>query len=105
MMPLRRVDDICDLENLVGVTFAMIDEALNKRVTCRVTFEALCDRASFDGDDNNWMGAWKRHMGEIETYASANYDSGKPLVGGHVIVDTHVLTPLSHGKSYYQSRG
>lgn len=93
-MPLRREDDLCDPQNLVGVTFAMIDEATGKRQVCHVTYEALCDRASADRDGHTWLGAWERHKSTIAKLASANYDDGKPLAGGTLLVDTDELTPL-----------
>jgi hypothetical protein len=103
-MPLRRESEMCDPENLVGVTFAMVDEALGKRVICRVTYQALCDRAAMDGDGHHWLRAWENHLGTIETLASANYDAGKALVNGVLLVDTLELTPLSQSKSYFQAR-
>ncbi len=104
-MPLRRESELCDPKNLVGVTFAMVDDALGKQVTCRVTYEALCDRASKDGEGHNWLRAWKNHMGTIEALASANYDAGKVLINGQLLVDTLELTPFSPSKSFFQSRG
>ncbi len=98
-MPLRRESEACDPEHMVGVTFVMVDDNLSKRVICRVTYEALCDRASMDGDDQNWIRAWQNHMGTIETLASANYDAGKPLVNDRLLIDTLELTPLSPNSS------
>lgn len=103
-MPLSRLSELCDPENMIGVAFDMVDEALGKRVVCRVTFEALYDRASMDGDGQHWLRAWENHMGTIETLASANYDAGKAPVNGVLLVDTEELTPLSPTKSYFQAR-
>src|SRR5262249_31059090 len=71
-MPLRRESEMADLENLVGVTFVMVDDQQKddqnrpERVVCRVTYEALCDRASADGNNNDWMRAWQEHATAIE---------------------------------------
>jgi hypothetical protein len=92
-MPLVRKTELCEPENFVGVTFHMVDEALGKQVVCRVTFDALCDRASMDNDGHHWLLAWERHMPNIEKLASANYDRRKPLVNGVMMVDTDELTP------------
>ena len=92
-MPLRRESDFCHPEDQVGVTFIMIDDAGTNRVICGVTYEALCDRAAQDGDGKNWNKAWDNHMLAIEALASANYDAGKPLVHGKLLVDTQELTP------------
>ena len=92
-MPLRRESDFCHREDQVGVTFIMIDDAGTNRVICCVTYEALCDRAAQDGDGKNWNKAWENHMLAIESLASANYDAGKPLVHGKLLVDTQELTP------------
>ena len=86
---------MCHPEDHVGVTFIMVDDASSNRVICRVTFEALCDRAAKDGDGKNWIRAWDNHMLAIEAQASANYDAGKAPVGGKLLVDTHELTPLA----------
>ena len=94
-MPLRRESELCHPENLVGVTFIMVDDAGSNRVICRVTFEALCDRAAMDGDGKNWIRTWENHMVAIESLASANYDAGKALVDGRLLVDTLELTPLA----------
>lgn len=93
-MPLRRESDLCHPENHVGVTFVMVDDASSNRVICRVTFEALCDRAAKDGHGTDWIKAWDDHMLAIESLASANFDAGKPLAGGKLLVDTRELTPL-----------
>jgi hypothetical protein len=92
-MPLRRESDFCHPEDQVGVTFIMIDDAGTNRVICRVTYEALCDRAAQDGDGKNWNKAWDYHMLAIEALASAIYDACKPLVHGKLLVDTQELTP------------
>jgi hypothetical protein len=103
-MPLRRAPQRrAELENFVGVTFAMLDAANGTRVPCRVTYAALCDRAKMDGNGDDWRGAWRAHERAIETLASENYDAGKPLVNGRVVVDTLELTPLSQGRNYFQS--
>jgi hypothetical protein len=78
---------------LVTAALLMIDDAGTNRVICRVTFEAQRDRASQDGDGTNWNKAWDNHMLAIEAMASANYDAGKPLVHGKLLVDTLELTP------------
>jgi hypothetical protein len=93
-MPLRRNDDICDLQNLVGVTIAMIDAKTQRRVLCRVTFEALCDRAQIDNRGNDWMWAWQTYMRAIENIASRNFDAGRMPVDGRIIVNTLDLRNL-----------
>ena len=102
-MPLRRESELCHPEDQVGVTFTMIDDAGTNRVICRVTYEALCDRAAQDGDGKNWTKAWDNHVLAIESLASANYDAGKPLVHGKLLVDTHELTPQAPRSSELQA--
>ncbi len=92
-MPLRRESKYFHPEDQVGVTFTMVDDAGTNRVICRVTFEALCDRAGQDGNGKNWNKTWDNHVLAIEALASANYDAGKPLVHGKLLVDTLELTP------------
>lgn len=94
-MPLHRESDFCHPENNIGVTFVMVDPANTNRVVCRVTFEALLNRAEKDGHGQNWLQAWDDHMIAIEALASANYDAGKAPVGGKLLVDTLELTPLA----------
>ena len=103
-MPLRRESQLADPEKFVGVTFAMLDDKNIKRVICRATYEALCDRAAKDVNGDDWLRAWHTHERNIEIIASANYDAGKLLIDGKVVVDTHELTPLSHVKNYFQPR-
>ena len=98
-MPLRRESDVCDPENHVGVTFVMVDDADAHRVICRVTHEALCDRAAADGKGNDWLAAWNDHMLAIEKLAGAHYAVGKPLVGGRLLVESHELTPERRPKA------
>jgi hypothetical protein len=78
----------------------MVDDAGANRVICCVTFQALCDRAARDG--STWEQAWNNHMLAIESLASANYDAGKPLVHGKLLVDTTELTPPGPRKSGLQ---
>jgi hypothetical protein len=92
-MSLRRESDLCDPENHVGVTFVMVEDVDAHRIICRVTYDALCDRAAADGKGNDWQGAWNDHMVAIEALAKANYAAGKPLVGGRLLVESHELTP------------
>jgi hypothetical protein len=103
-MPLRRESQLADPEKFVGVTFAMLDDKNIKRVICRATYEALCDRAAKDVNGDDWLRAWHTHERNIEIIASANYDAGKLLVDGKVVVDAHELTPLLHAKNYFQPR-
>ena len=91
-MSLRRESDVCEPHDHAGVTFVMVDDAGTNRVVCRVTYEALCDRAAADGKGGDWLGAWNDHMLAIEALANANYKAGKPLVGGKLLVDTLELT-------------
>jgi Protein of unknown function (DUF1488) len=69
-MPLMRASDDCYPENLVGVRFPMLDDSdRTKRVICLVTYSALHDRATFDGNGDDWMRAWLEHRGAIEALA------------------------------------
>src|SRR4051794_9070684 len=102
-MPLRRESDFCHTEDLVGVTFTMVDEAGANRVICGVTYQALCDRAARDGHGRNWKQAWNDHVLAIESQASANYDAGKPFVHGKLLVDTIELTPQALGQREFQA--
>ena len=92
-MKLRRESDFCDREHHVGVTFVMVDDADAHRIICRVTYEALCERAAADGKGNDWRAAWNDHMLAIEALANANYAAGKPLVSGKLLVESRELTP------------
>jgi Protein of unknown function (DUF1488) len=95
-MPLEHESDLVDLELLVGGRFAMLDTSdKTKRVQCFVTYEALRNRAAFDGNGQDWMRAWREHRSTIEALASANYDNGKFDGDGRVLVDTKDLTPAS----------
>ncbi len=95
-MPLICESTVTEPEKFVGVTFAMIDEKTKERIICRVTYEALTDRAQADGlTDAEWLKAWEQHQKSIAVLASTNYDNGKPRIDDQVIVDTDELTPLS----------
>lgn len=96
-MPLKRESVLCDPEQMVGVRFVMLD-TINpkKRVYCLVKYDALLDRASKDGNDQDWMKAWLQHRETIETLASKKYDAGKLRNDGWVIVMTRDLTPLGN---------
>ena len=108
-MPLRRESDFCHPEDQVGITFTMIDDAGTNRVICRVTYEALCDRAAQDGDrggdGKNWTRAWDNHVLAIEALASANYDAGKPLMHGKLLVETQELTPQTPSRGEHRAYG
>ena len=94
-MPLVRASEDYDPENLVGVRFPMLDGSdRTKRVICLVTYAALHDRATLDGNGQDWMRAWLEHRSEIEVLASVNYDDGKFNESGEVIVETEDLTPI-----------
>jgi Protein of unknown function (DUF1488) len=94
-MPLVRASEDCDPENLVGVRFPMVDDTdRTKRVICLVTYAALRDRATFDGNGDDWMRAWLEHRGVIEAIASLNYDNGKFNEAGEILVETEELTPI-----------
>jgi hypothetical protein len=87
-MPLRRpisaqADIIDDSDLLVGVRFAMFDG--DKRVVCRVSYEALTDRASIDRITETPHETFMRFRDRIEQIASSNYDQGEksPLVASH----------------------
>jgi hypothetical protein len=87
-MPLRRpisaqADIIDDSNLLLGVRFAMFDH--EKQVICRVSYEALTDRAKADGINETTRETFMRHRDRIEQIASTNYDAGEaaPLVKSH----------------------
>jgi len=85
-MPLIRASEDCDPENLVGVRFPMLDDSdRTKRVICLVTYAALHDRATLDGNSDDWMRAWLEHRGVIEAIASVHYDDGKFNENGEVV--------------------
>jgi hypothetical protein len=94
-MPLMHASEDCDPENLVGVRFPMLDDSdRTKRVICLVTYAALQDRATLDGNGEDWIRAWLEHRSEIEALASVNYDDGKFNENGEVVIETEDLTPL-----------
>jgi Protein of unknown function (DUF1488) len=94
-MPLIHFSGLHEAENRVGVRFLMQDASNpTKKVTCLVTYEALQDRASFDGLEDDWMRAWRENRATIEGLASTNYDQGKFNAHGEVLVDTDELTPI-----------
>jgi hypothetical protein len=94
-MPLVRASKVSDVEKFVGVRFIMADAAdKGRRVVCLVTYEALQNRAKFDGYGDDWMRAWREHRKKIEGLASLNYDHGRHNFKGEVIVDTDQLTTL-----------
>jgi hypothetical protein len=65
-------------------------------VICLVTYAALHDRATFDGNGDDWMRAWLEHRGAIEALASYHYDNGNLNESGEVVVvvETEDLTPI-----------
>jgi Protein of unknown function (DUF1488) len=94
-MPLVRASNVSDLEKSVGARFVMVDvNNRAKKVVCHVTYDALQDRATFDGYVDDWMRAWREHRKTIEKIASFNYDRGQFNANGEVIVDTGQLTPV-----------
>jgi hypothetical protein len=94
-MPLVRDSNVSDLEKSIGARFIMVDvEDRAKKVICRVTYEALQDRATLDGYVDDWMRAWREHRKTIERIASLNYDRGQFNANGEVVVDTGQLTPV-----------
>jgi hypothetical protein len=94
-MPLVRASKVSDVEKFVGVRFIIADAAdKGRRVVCLVTYEALQNRAKFDGYGDDWMRAWREHRKKIEGLASLNYDHGRHNFKGEVIVDTDQLTTL-----------
>jgi len=105
-MPLKRLNEFAEIDNLIGVDFVMVDEAQGTQWKCRATYETLCDRAAFDGEGRNWVRAWENHMGTIEALASTKYDAvGMPKDGSPLLIETLELTPLSNAKSCFQARG
>jgi uncharacterized protein DUF1488 len=94
-MPLVRASNVFNAEKFVGVRFIMADAAEKaKRVICLVTYEALQNRAAFDGYGDDWMGAWREHRKMIEGLASLNYDRGRYSFKGEVVVDRDQLMPI-----------
>jgi hypothetical protein len=73
----------------------MLDESdRSKRVICLVTYAALHDGATFDGNGDDWMRAWLEHRGAIEALASFNYNNEKFNERGEVVIETEDLTPI-----------
>jgi hypothetical protein len=94
-MPLVRASEDYNPENLVGVRFPMLDDSdRTKRVICLVTYAALHDRATFDGNGDDWMRAWLQHREAIEALASYHYDNGNFNESGEVVIETEDLTPI-----------
>jgi hypothetical protein len=52
------------------------------------------DRATFDGNGDDWMRAWLEHRGVIEAIASVHYDDRKFNENGEVVIDTEDLTRI-----------
>jgi Protein of unknown function (DUF1488) len=95
-MPLKRGTEESKIDYLLDcVIFFMVDSIDGKRVVCRATHDALSDRGAADNPKLGWLDAWTKHRSDIEALASSNYDNGKPLDDGMVIVDTGELTPSS----------
>jgi hypothetical protein len=93
-MPLKRGTGVPDIEKFIGATFSMTDSTNGKDVVCRVTYEALCDCGASEKPPIDWLPAWETYQPKIEEIASQNYDNGKPLDDGRVIVDTGELKHL-----------
>jgi hypothetical protein len=55
---------------------------------------SLYDRATFDGNGDDWMRAWLEHREAIEALASYYCDNGMIAESGEVVVETEDLTPI-----------
>jgi hypothetical protein len=69
------------IDRFDGVRFAMLDKA--ERVVCRVSLEALQERAARDGSDQTDLGGiFETYRSRIESVASRRYDQGEliPMV-------------------------
>jgi hypothetical protein len=87
-MPLHRADDAFDADMLEGILFPMTDG--KTRIIYRVSYEALQDLASADGDGSlDTIACFERHRTEIEEIASEKFDAGNP----ERIIRTNELTP------------
>jgi hypothetical protein len=91
-MPLKRpvstqADIVDDHNLLMGVRFAMFDG--DQRIICRVSYEALTDRAGVDEAKETTRETFMRYRDRIERIASANYDNGE----NPPVVKSHQLTP------------
>jgi hypothetical protein len=88
-MPLHRFDDSFEYEGFQYVQFPMIDPK-GARIVYQVSYAALQDRASADGDGSmDAVASFLRNREKIEQIASRKYDAGDKSG-----VRTHELTPL-----------
>ena len=89
-MPLQRADDAYSPERFSGVQFPMTDG--KNRIVFRVSYEALQDRASADGNgETDFVDTFLKHRSQIEQIASEKYDAGDT----ERLVTTADLTPLT----------
>ena len=74
-MPLTRHREAYSANRLNAVVFWMQDETDTERtVLCKVSYEALRDRAAADGDGLSASETFERHRDRIEKIASDRYD-------------------------------
>ncbi len=75
-MPLHRFDDSYNYEAFHGVQFQMADPKEN-RIVYTVSYAALQDRASADGDGSmDAVACFLRNRDKIEQVASRKFDAG-----------------------------
>lgn len=100
-MPLVRANNeiLVDAEN--GISFRLFDGERQTSVLCRISREALDERASFDGQKGEWADVWRKYREAIEALASAKFDAEGPQIDGSILVATGELTPLSREPGHY----
>ena len=89
-MPLERSKEEYLGPSLEGIRFQMRDGA--KEVLCRISMEALTDRALATGLSE--AGVFEAYRHKIEQVASAKYDRGQIDHSGGVYVTSEEFQPL-----------
>jgi Protein of unknown function (DUF1488) len=90
-MALIRDQEPFEFERFDGVYFWMRDGT--SPVLCKISHDALRDRAARDGEDESLENTFIRHRARIESIAGNNYNN-RPLTGDVLLVGTEQLTPL-----------
>ena len=73
-MPLVRGHDEFEFQRFEGIYFWMKDG--NSHILCKVSHEALRDRARFDAQDASPSDTFVRHRQRIEAIAGEKYEHG-----------------------------
>ena len=89
-MPLIRDQELFEFERFDGVYFWMRDHT--GPILCKISHDALRERAARDGEDASLENTFVRHRARIESIAGDTYDNG-PLTGDVLLVHTEQLTP------------